>query len=267
MRTLKELMNLKGRIALVTGACGFLGSVICETLAEQGCDLILLDLPESNFEDLHLRIEEQNDVKIYTIKSNLEDADSRQNAIKKVLKEHKQLNILINTAALVGSTPLDGWATSFENQSLETWDRAFNINLTSVFHLARDLFPLIKKSGHGSIINIGSIYGVSAPDYSIYESEEIGNPAAYSSSKGGLIQLTKWLSTTLAHEIRVNCVSPGGIIRDQSDTFISKYKQKTPLRRMALEEDFKGIIAYLASDLSEYVTGQNIMVDGGWTSW
>ena len=97
--------------------------------------------------------------------------------------------------------------------------------------------------------------------------EEIGNPAAYSSSKGGLIQFTKWLSTTLAHEIRVNCISPGGILRDQSSTFISKYEQKTPLRRMALEEDFKGIVAYLASDLSEYVTGQNIMIDGGWTSW
>jgi NAD(P)-dependent dehydrogenase (short-subunit alcohol dehydrogenase family) len=267
MRTLNDLMNLDGRTALVTGACGFLGSVICETLAEQGCDLILLDLPDSNFQDLHKRIKKQNDVKIYTIESNLEDSDSRASAITKVLKEHKKLNILINTAALVGSTPLDGWATSFKKQSLETWDRAFNVNLVSVFHLARDLFPLIKKSGHGSIINIGSIYGVTAPDYSLYESEEIGNPAAYSSSKGGLIQFTKWLSTTLAHEIRVNCISPGGILRDQSSTFISKYEQKTPLKRMAHEEDFKGIIAYLASDLSEYVTGQNIMIDGGWTVW
>lgn len=124
MRTLNDLMNLDGRTALVTGACGFLGSVICETLAEQGCDLILLDLPDSNFQDLHKRIKKQNDVKIYTIESNLEDSDSRASAITKVLKEHKKLNILINTAALVGSTPLDGWATPFKKQSLETWDRA-----------------------------------------------------------------------------------------------------------------------------------------------
>jgi len=95
----------------------------------------------------------------------------------------------------------------------------------------------------------------------------MGNPAAYSASKGGLIQLTRWLATTIAPDIRVNCISPGGVWRNQPDEFVKRYEAKTPLRRMATEEDLKGIIAYLASDLSTYVTGQNIVVDGGWTAW
>tara|TARA_B100000795_G_scaffold257686_1_gene231146 strand:+ start:360 stop:1163 length:804 start_codon:yes stop_codon:yes gene_type:complete len=267
MRTLNQLMSLKGRIALVTGACGFLGQAICETLAEQGCDLILLDLPGAKFQDLRDKILNKYEVKVSSLEIDLEDPASRSEAIAQILNENETLSILINTAALVSTTPLEGWIEPFESQSLETWDRALNVNLSSVFHFTRDLFPIIKKSGHGSIINIGSIYGVVAPDYSIYESAGMGNPAAYAASKGALVQLTKWLSTTLAKDIRVNCVSPGGILRGQPDSFVEKYKNKTPLQRMATEEDFKGIIAYLASDLSEYVTGQNIMVDGGWTTW
>ena len=138
--------------------------------------------------------------------------------------------------------------------------------MTSAFHLSRDLAPLLRKSGNGSIINIGSIYGVAAPDYSLYKGTNLGNPAAYAASKGGLIQLTKWLSTSLAKEIRVNSISPGGIFRNQPEEFVTKYENKTPLKRMASEEDMKGIIAYLSSDLSAYVTGQNILVDGGWTA-
>jgi NAD(P)-dependent dehydrogenase (short-subunit alcohol dehydrogenase family) len=252
---------------LVTGACGSLGQVICETLAEQCCDLILLDLPGSKFDELKDKTLDKHAVKITALEIDLEDSQSRSAATSRILKENNSLNILINTAALVGTTPLEGWITPFEKQSLETWDRALNINLSAVFHFARDLFPIIQKSGHGSIINIGSIYGVVAPDYSLYESSDMGSPAAYAASKGALVQLTKWLSTTLAKDIRVNCVSPGGILRGQSNSFVEKYKSKTPLQRMATEEDFKGIIAYLASDLSEYVTGQNIMVDGGWTVW
>ncbi len=101
----------------------------------------------------------------------------------------------------------------------------------------------------------------------MYDDTDMGNPAAYAVSKGGLIQLTRWLSTTLAPDIRVNSLSPGGVFRDQPNEFVQRYEAKTPLGRMAVEEDFKGTVTYLASDLSEYVTGQNILVDGGWTVW
>ena len=136
-------MNLKGRTALVTGACGFLGQTICQTLAELGCDLILLDLPGSKFMELEAKILDKHDIKITYLELDLEDSKARSATATKILEEHATLNILINTAALVGSTPLEGWAVPFEKQSLETWDRALNVNLSAVFHFARDLFPLI----------------------------------------------------------------------------------------------------------------------------
>ena len=153
----------------------------------------------------------------------------------------------------------------FSKQSIETWNRALEVNLTSPFHLSQGIADLLKKNNNGSIINIASIYGFKAPDYSLYSGTKMGNPAAYSSSKGGLIQLTKWLSSTLAPDVRVNALSPGGIWRNQPTKFVERFESKTPLGRMGTEEDLKGAIAYLASDLSAYVSGQNIVVDGGWT--
>jgi NAD(P)-dependent dehydrogenase (short-subunit alcohol dehydrogenase family) len=141
------------------------------------------------------------------------------------------------------------------------------VNLTAVFDLCKGLAPLMRASGYGSIINIASIYAVNGPDYSLYEGLDMGNPAAYAASKGGLLQLTRWLSTTMAPEVRVNAVSPGGVLRGQPEEFVERYQARTPLGRMASEEDFKGVIAFLASNLSAYVTGQNIVVDGGWTIW
>lgn len=266
MRKIKDLISLKKRKALVTGACGHLGRAICETLAEQGCDLILMDLPGSNFSSLSNRISKEYKVSIEIVEADLEDELSISIAVKEIISSTKNLNIIINNAAFVSSKSMPGWNDSFKKQSTETWNRAIRINLTSVFQISRDLSPLLKKSKKASIINIGSIYGLTAPDYSLYKGTDMGNPAAYAASKGGLIQLTKWLSSTLAKEIRVNSISPGGIIRDQPKEFIEKYVNKTPLKRMAIEEDFKGAIAFLSSDLSDYVTGQNIIIDGGWTA-
>jgi len=131
----------------------------------------------------------------------------------------------------------------------------------------KGLTPLLRNSGTGSVINIASIYGMLGPDYSLYEGTAMGNPAAYAASKGGLIQLSRWLATTLAPAIRVNTITPGGVFRNQPDVFVERYKSRTPLGRMATEDDFRGAIAYLASDMSAYVTGQNLMVDGGWGAW
>jgi NAD(P)-dependent dehydrogenase (short-subunit alcohol dehydrogenase family) len=129
------------------------------------------------------------------------------------------------------------------------------------------LSPLLKSSDNGCIVNIGSIYGTYGPDWSLYEGTKMSNPAAYAASKGGLIQLTHWLATTVSPEIRVNAISPGGIFRNQPGEFVKRYESRTPLGRMANEEDFRGAIAYLASDLSKYVTGVNLAVDGGWGAW
>ena len=127
--------------------------------------------------------------------------------------------------------------------------------------------PALRASGHGSIIHISSLYGVVGPDMRLYEDTAMGNPAAYGASKGGLIQLNRWLSTVLAPEIRVNAISPGGLWRGQPEAFVGRYVARTPLGRMGTEEDFKGAAAFLASDASAYITGQNLVVDGGFTAW
>ena len=265
MKKISDLISLKGRRTLITGATGFIGQEIALTIAELGGDLVLVDRPDSDYHLIKQKIGDNWDVEIECIDCNLENKDSRTSLINEVTKNNKNLNILINNAAFVGETILDGWVDDFSKQSIETWNRALEVNLTSPFHLSQGFADLLKKNNNGSIINIASIYGFKAPDYSLYSGTKMGNPAAYSSSKGGLIQLTKWLSSTLAPDVRVNALSPGGIWRNQPTKFVERYESKTPLGRMGTEEDLKGIIAYLASDLSVYVTGQNIVVDGGWT--
>ena len=159
------------------------------------------------------------------------------------------------------------WNTTFEKQSLESWRRAFEVNLTAVFELSQGFVPIMRDSIGASIVNISSIYGFLGPDWRLYSETNMGNPAAYSASKGALIQFTRWLSTTLAPSVRVNAICPGGVFRNQPESFVTQYEPRTPLARMAKEEDFKGALGFLVSDLSSYVTGQSLSVDGGWSAW
>jgi NAD(P)-dependent dehydrogenase (short-subunit alcohol dehydrogenase family) len=265
--TIQELMNLKGRLALITGATGCLGSVMAETLAELGADLILVDRPDSKFQSLIDSLKTSWGVQVWHYQCDLEDNEQRHELLETIKKEHETLNIFVNNAAFVGTSNLEGWGTTFENQTVETWRRALEVNLTAPFHLCQGLAPMLEESLGASIINIGSIYGESGPDLRLYEGTSMANPAAYSASKGGLIQLTRWLSTVLAPRVRVNAISPGGIFRNQPEVFVKRYEEKTPMARMATEDDFRGAIAYLASDLSRYVNGQILAVDGGWSVW
>ncbi len=264
MRTIAELMNLRGRTALITGATGGIGQEIAFTIAELGGNLILVDRPKSNYDQIKKNILDNWSVDVTCIDCDLEFESSRSDLIKFIFQNNVNLDILINNAAFVGESNLEGWVEDFDKQTIETWNRAMEVNLTAPFHLSQAFTPLLKKSGGGSIVNIASIYGINAPDYSLYEGTNMGNPAGYSASKGGLIQLTRWLSTTIAPDIRVNSISPGGVWRNQPGRFVERYEKRTSLERMASEEDFKGAIAYLASDLSAYVTGQDLVVDGGW---
>ena len=170
------------------------------------------------------------------------------------------------SAAFVGTSELEGWAVPFKEQSAATWRKALEVNLTANFVLFQSCLELLEKN-NASIINIGSIYGMCAPDMSLYKGTDMGNPAAYAVSKGGLIQFTRWLASMLAPDIRVNCLSLGGIERGQPKEFVRKYIEKTPLKRMAKESDIVGMIALLLSEDSSYITGQNIVLDGGWSIW
>jgi NAD(P)-dependent dehydrogenase (short-subunit alcohol dehydrogenase family) len=265
--TIKELMNLKGRRAVITGATGGLGKVMADTLAELGADLVLVDRPGSDFQGLTGTLFHRWGVKIQQRHCDLEQQDQRADLLDWLKTSGEGLNILINNAAFVGTAELQGWAVPFEQQTVDTWRRALEVNLTAAFDLCQGLAPMLRVAEGASIINIASIYGEYGPDWGLYEGTNMSNPAAYGAAKGGLIQLTRWLATTLAPRVRVNSISPGGIFRNQPEKFVTRYEAKTPLGRMATEDDFRGVVAYLASDLSRYSTGQKLAVDGGWGVW
>ena len=262
-----DRLSLEGRVAVITGGAGHIGSAIAETLAELGASLALVDLDRARAEAVSTRIREQRDVPVVHLAADLRDEDSVRAVPQAAHDQLGRLDILVHCASPVLESELDGWSAPFEEQGVGAWRTALDVNLTSVFLMSQAAAPMLRRSGAGTIINISSIYGVVGPDWGLYEGTELASPAGYAASKGGLVQLTRWLATTLAPSIRVNAVSPGGIFRQHTEPFLSRYLARTPLRRMGTEADVAGAVAFLASDLASYVTGQNLLVDGGWTAW
>lgn len=266
-RPLRELMSLKGRVAIITGGAGHIGSVVADGLAELGASIALVDLDGERAQWVADGIAANWGGSASAHAVNLERSDEILQAVDTIRTRFGRIDIVINSAAFVGTTTLPGWVVPFAEQSADTWRRALEVNLTAPFVLLQAVAEDLKRSRRGTIVNISSIYGLTAPDWRLYEDTTIASPAAYAASKAGLIQLTRWLSTTLAPDVRANAIAPGGVFRDTQEPFLSRYNARTPMGRMATEEDIKGAVAYLASDLSAYVTGQCIAVDGGWTAW
>jgi len=267
MRSVKELMDLSDRVAIVTGGAGYIGSAICDALAENGACIVIIDCNKESCNEKCEQITGDYHVDSLPIVMDLTDERKLRKIPEKVLKQFGSLDILVNCAALVGTSSLKGWGVEFHEQDADTWRLALEINLTVPFILTQACSKALIQSQHGSVINIGSIYGIQGPDMHIYDGTSMGNPAAYAASKGGLIQLTRWLATVLAPHVRSNAITLGGVYRDQHELFHSKYVNKTPLQRMATEEDIKGAALFLASDMSAYVTGHNLVLDGGFTVW
>lgn len=267
MRTLSSLMNMEGRVALVTGGSGHIGRAAAASLAELRCAVCLLDRDQAALDQAAAEVRTRFGGRAETLRIDLEDESQRLSVAGRVQDLFGRLDVLVNNAGFVGERALEGWAVPFEQQSIATWRRAVEVNMTAAFHLVQLLTPMLRQHGCGSVINMGSIYGVAGPDMRLYDDTAMGNPAAYAASKGGLIQATRWLASVLAPQVRVNAISPGGVARNQPEPFVRRYVERTPMGRMGAEEDFMGAIAYLSSDLSAWVTGQNLMVDGGWTVW
>lgn len=267
MRTISQMMSMEGRVAAITGAAGHIGRAMAEALAEQGSRLVLMDRDAAGLEDAAAALRDRWGSEILALPLDLENEEQRVAVRARISEAFGRLDVLVNNAGFVGDSQLQGWVAPFEEQTIATWRRALEVNVTAAFHLSQLLAPLLRESGQGSIVNVGSIYGVVGPDMALYEDTRMGNPAAYAVSKGGIIQMTRWLAAVLSPAIRVNCISPGGVARGQPQPFVEKYISRTPMRRMGREEDFKGALLYFASDLSGWVTGENLMVDGGWTVW
>ncbi|QNG29042.1 SDR family oxidoreductase [Synechococcus sp. LTW-R] len=265
-RSVSDLISLEGRVALVTGGAGKIGSVISSALSELGARIVLVDINADNLLSVKKSLEEKFNRPVLTVDFDLEKRDDFKYISNLIEEETGRLDVLVNNAAFVGTSNLSGWSVPFPQQTLNAWQRAMDVNLRAPFALTQACLKLL-HSNNSSVINISSIYGICGPDLSLYEDTSMNNPAAYAASKGGLLQLTRWMSTTLAPTIRVNAISPGGIYRNQPSSFVNRYIEKTPMKRMGKEEDLIGAIVYLATDMSGWVTGQNIIVDGGWSTW
>jgi len=271
--SIAQSLRLDGKTAIVTGALGIIGKKICYGLAEMGAQVAVVDLDRTKAELFSIELANQYHVKTVGIACNVADPVQVEKMVKTAVDSLGQVNILHNNAA-GKSSDLDAFFAPFEEYTLEQWREIMSVNLDGVFLVAKEVGKqMIKQGIGGSIIQTASIYGIMGPDHRIYEGSEyngkpISSPAVYSASKGGVVALTKYLSTYWAsHGIRVNTVTPGGVESGQNEEFQRRYSSRIPLGRMASAQDMVGAVLYLASDASRYVTGHNLIVDGGLHAW
>lgn len=268
-----DKFSLKGKNAIITGGAGILGSHFSKGLADAGANVAIVDINIERANELAQEIVKKYNVKAIGVYCDLTSEQSIEEMVAKVQADFGQINILHNNAAGKSSN-LEAFFAPFEEYDLAQWKEIMSTNLDSMFLVAKHVGKVMKEQGAGgSIIQTASIYGVMGPDNRIYEGSyyldrEINTPAIYSASKGGVVALTKYLATYWAKDgIRVNTITPGGVESGQNEIFKEKYSNRIPLGRMANAEEMVGALIYLASDASSYVTGQNILVDGGLSAW
>jgi NAD(P)-dependent dehydrogenase (short-subunit alcohol dehydrogenase family) len=270
-----DLFSLKDKVAIVTGACGLLGMQHCEALAVAGARVVVADLDEAAAGLVAAGLEEGYSGQTHLgIRLDVTDRESLLAARQRILDAYGRIDVLVNNAAIndMFENPLLAAEQSmFEHYPLDMWDRSWKVNVSGVFVCSQVLGGVMAERGAGSIINIASTYGVVAPDQNIYKNAEgrqtFYKSPAYPVTKSAVIGFTKFLASYWGHRnVRVNALSPGGVENSQEEWFKQNYAGKTPLGRMAAPSDYQGAIVFLASDASAYMTGANLVVDGGWTA-
>ncbi|MFC7135313.1 MULTISPECIES: oxidoreductase [Salinibaculum] len=254
-----SLFDLSGKVALVTGGAGLLGRALSEGLAEHDASVVIGDTAVQAGSALASDLGSDAEFRELDITSE----KSIKRTIQDVHETYDGIDVLVNSAY----PRTDTYGQRYEEVTFDNWRQNLDMHLDGYFFTSYTVSKLMMTDGNGgSIINIGSTYGTQAPDFSIYEGTDMTSPVEYAGIKGGVINLTRYLASYLGKfGIRANALSPGGIFNDQAQRFVEEYKRRTPLGRMAEPEDFKGPIIFLASDASRYVTGHNLLVDGGWT--
>lgn len=273
---IQEKFDLTGRVAVVTGGVGLLGAEFCRTLVEAGAAVAVVDLNASASQAVADSLTNSG-YKALALPTDITQPDSVNAAVEKVLSTFGRLDVLVNSAALdpkfdpdavnKGITP-----GAFEDYPLDLWNSALNVNLTGMFLMTQACVkPMIQQGKKGSIINICSTYGLNGPDQRIYikEGRRVAfKPIYYTVTKAGVMGFTKYLAAYYAEtEIRVNALTPGGVFNNHEDYFVKNYSAKTILGRMAKKDEMNGALLFLASEASSYMTGNNVVVDGGWTAW
>ena len=262
----KKLFDLSDKVIIITGAAGNLGSQYAEGLSEVGANVVLGDLDYTKCKQLSTKLKKKYDGDPLPLKLDLTKKISISTLGTKTIKKYSKIDVLINNAAYQGNSK--SRKTSFEELSLHDWNQAISVNLTGIFLICQQVGRIMKKQRTGNIINISSTYGLVAPDQRIYGNSGQNAGSFYSATKSAVINLTRYLASYWANTgIRVNTLSPGGVKKNQTKSFIKNYSKKTMLGRMAHQDEYIGAIIFLASDASSYMTGSNLIVDGGWTAW
>lgn len=262
-RTVQDLLDLSGKVALVTGAAGWLGSAMSRALAEAGATLAVTSRDEQRAHAFAASLPGSGHAGFAL---DLNDSDRIPDLVEAVVERLGQVDILVNNA-------YGGTAPSIDTATAEDFDRAFHTGVTAYFLLAQAVHRRLRSRGApGSIINIASMYGVVASYPDAYTGFDINSPPNYHAAKGALVHLTRHLAVYWAQDrVRVNAISPGPFpsprVQESFPEFVEKLKQRVPLGRMGAPEELKGLVVLLASDAGAYITGQNILVDGGWTAW
>jgi len=273
---IQEKFDLTGRVAVVTGGVGLLGAEFCKTLAEAGAAVAVVDLNGAAAEKVAAGLVADG-YRAIAAPTDITKPESVNAMVETVVKEFGRLDILVNSAALDPKFDPDAAAKgiapgAFEDYPLEQWNAALNVNLTGMFLVTQACVKQMNAQGQkGSIINICSTYGLNGPDQRIYIKDGVRvafKPVYYTVTKGGVLGFTKYLAAYYAStEIRVNALTPGGVFNNHEEYFVKNYSAKTILGRMARKDEMNGALLFLASDASSYMTGNNVVVDGGWTAW
>lgn len=263
--------SLNDRVAVVTGAAGLLGRKHCSALAQAGAIVYACDNQAAQVRKLTDHLGPQH-AGAYV---DVTDPESIMELRDMIINEHGRIDILVNNAAMndaVESPISSAEQSAFEQYPVQLFRRVMEVNVTGTFLMCQIIGSIMAQQGSGSIINIGSTYGVVAPDQRLYQDSNgaqlMYKSSAYPASKGAVVMLTKYLATYWGTAgVRANVLSPGGVQNGQSEVFQQKYSQRTPMGRMAMPGDYEGALVFLASDASAYMTGHNLIVDGGWTAW
>lgn len=267
-----DVFDIRGKIVCITGGLGQLGKQFATELLKRKARVVILDLPESPGESLNSLSEYEKC--IFYVSVDITNKVSLENALKAIKHKWGVPEALLNNAAL--DSPPGASAEEngpFETYPEEAWDRVMDVNAKGVFLTCQVFGEAMATAGKGTIVNICSTYGLVSPDQNIYQyrrknGEEFYKPVAYSASKSALLNFTRYLATYFAPKgVRVNTISPGGIFNNQDKEFLKEYCRRVPLGRMAEEDEYNGAIVFLISNASSYMTGSNLIIDGGWTSW
>jgi NAD(P)-dependent dehydrogenase (short-subunit alcohol dehydrogenase family) len=256
--------SLDNKTIIVTGACGLLGREICKALAELNARIVLADIDIMATKRLEEELRDIYRASVIAFPLDINSEGSVTKLVNVLSEQTISVDGLVNNAYPRNAA----YGTIFENITMASWRENIDMHLNGYFNVSQKIARVMMQQRQGNIVNIASIYGMLGPDFSIYEGTTMTMPAEYAAIKGAIINFTRYLATYLAvYNIRVNCLSPGGIFSEQPVWFVEKYKKRTPMGRMGNPDDIAGGVLFLLSDLSGYMTGQNLVIDGGWSAW